>query len=305
MAVRFDAASDRLSYSASSPPTPNSGFTITLWAYVSVSRGDYSTLVRLWTGSDSNVPVTFDTDSDGLTGPQYFSTSGIVNGSLGMAVGAWRKLAVTRNSSGTAKNYAATQVGVTQVSSGAIGSIPDPIGVTLAGRTPAEANEWFNGRLAYVRVWSRELSQTEIETEWSSTVPVSVTGLWAAWPLESASDLTDHSGNGRTLVADATEGPTAVTTEAGPFPIAATAALTAATSVTGTATIGTGATATLVATTSISASGMRELPAGVSLAAATSVTASGDVIPVRTNWVPRIGEPTVVATVHAGEPVLV
>jgi hypothetical protein len=220
MSVRFDAASDRLSYSASNPPSPNSGFTVTLWAWVSVSRGDYSTLVRLWAASDSNVPLTFDTDSNGLNGPHYFSTSGIVNGSLNMAVGEWRKLAVSRSAGGTGKTYAALSTGLTTVTSGAIGSIPDPIGITLAGRTPAEANEWFNGRLTYVRVWSRELSQAEIEAEWASATPVSTTGLFADWPLESAADLTDHSGNGHTLVADATEGPTSVTTAPGP-PLAA------------------------------------------------------------------------------------
>lgn len=219
MSVRFDAASDRLSYSLSAPPTPNSGFTVTMWAYVSVSRGDYSTLVRLWTASDSNVPLTFDTDSNGLNGPHYFTTAGIVNGSLNMAVGSWRKLAVSRGAGGTGHNYAALSTGSTTVTSGAIGSIADPIGITLAGRTPAESNEWFNGRLTYVRVWSRELSQAEIEAEWASTTPVSTTGLWADWPLETAADLTDHSGGGHTLVADASEGATAVTTEDGPLPV--------------------------------------------------------------------------------------
>ena len=219
MAVRFDAASDRLSHSASSPPSPNGGFTVTLWAYVSVSRGDYSTLFRLWTASDSNVPITYDTDSNGLNGPHYFTTAGIVNGSLNMAVGEWRKLAVSRGAGGTGKNYAALPTGSTTVTSGAIGSIADPIGVTLAGRTPAEASEWFNGRLAYVRVWSRELSQAEIEAEWASPTPVSATGLWADWPLETATDLTDHSGNDHTLVSDAAEGATAVTTEDGPLAV--------------------------------------------------------------------------------------
>lgn len=226
MSVRFDAATDRISITATLP-NPADGITLSGWAYTVVNTGTNATLVRLWTDAGATTTVTFATDADGLSGPGYFTGGGSVVAATDMAVGAWRRVAFTRTGT-TAHVYVATVGGVTEDASGTVGGAANPAGLTLGGRSPGDASEFFNGRLAYVRVWSTQLSQAQVEAEWASASPVVTSGLWADWPLTVASDLTDHSGNGRNLTA----GSTAVTTEDDP-PLAA--------SVTGTAQASLGA----------------------------------------------------------------
>ncbi|MEI5100300.1 LamG-like jellyroll fold domain-containing protein [Streptomyces sp. PmtG] len=209
MSTRFDAASDRISY-AGTMFAVGSGFTITAWAYVSVDTNDFATIGRLHASSGTTTIVTWATSSDGLGGPNYFTGGGTVTNATGMAVGAWRKVAISCAGT-TGKIYIATVGGATEVDSGTVG-VGTADGITLGGRAPGDSGEAFNGRLAYVRVWTAELTQTDIEAEWASTIPVRTAGLWADWPLTDSTDLTDHSGNGRNLSA----GTTAVSTEDDP-----------------------------------------------------------------------------------------
>jgi len=206
MAVRLDAAADRLSYSAAAPPAT---ITITAWVYLAVDRNDYSAIARLWTGAFGTVG-SWETDSDGTSGPWYFTGGGSIGNSTGFVVGEWRRVALTRTGS-TGQLLVATSTGATEVDSGTVGTAI-PAGITLGGRDTSDNTEWFNGRLAYVRVWSSVLTQAEIEAEWASVTPVKTSELWANWPLSDASDLTDTVA-ARTL-AVASGG--SLTTEAGP-----------------------------------------------------------------------------------------
>ncbi len=209
MSTRFDAASDRISYSGSMFAV-GSGFTITAWAYVSVDTDANATFARLHASSGGSTIATWATGSDGLSGPNYFTGGGSITNATNMAVGAWRKIAISCSGT-TGRSYVNTIGGTTEVDSGTV-SVGTPDGITLGGRAPADSSEPFNGRLAYVRVWTAELTQVQIEAEWASTTPVRTANLWASWPLTDATDLTDHSGNGRNLSA----GTTAVSTEADP-----------------------------------------------------------------------------------------
>ncbi|MCZ4602919.1 hypothetical protein O3S80_03860 [Streptomyces sp. Lzd4kr] len=214
MSTRFDAASDRISF-AGTMFAVGSGFTATAWAYVSVDTNANSTFARLHASSGGGTIATWATGSDGLSGPNYFTGGGSVTNATNMAVGEWRKIAISCAGT-TGKSYVATVGGATEVDSGTV-AVGTPDGLTLGGRAPADSSEVFDGRLAYVRVWTAELTQAEIEAEWASVTPVVTANLWADWPLTDSTDLTDHSGNGRNLTA----GSTAVSTEADP-PLAET-----------------------------------------------------------------------------------
>lgn len=237
MAVRFDTATDRISYTASNPPS-TAAFTITAWAYVSTDTDANATLARLHAATGGTTIATWATGSDGLSGPNYFTTSGSITNATNFAVGAWRKVAIAATGT-TGKSYVATVGGATEVDSGTIAT-GQPTGITLGGRSVGDSSERFDGRLAYVRVWSAELTQVEIEAEWASTTPVKTANLWADWPLTVHTDLTDHSGNGRNLVA----GATAVTTEADPPISSSTTGLVAASVPLPTASVAAGVTDT-------------------------------------------------------------
>ncbi|MFD5697447.1 LamG-like jellyroll fold domain-containing protein [Streptomyces lasiicapitis] len=213
MSQRSDQASDRVSYTASAPPAPATAFTVTLWARLRVDRDDFSTMMRLHSSAGGSTTVNITTGSSGTT-PVVVSpgnTGGIV-GTDALAVDTWRMVAVTVAGTGASdgKIYTRTIGGSTNVVTGEVSGGATPDGLTLFGRSAGDSGEWFNGGLAYVRVWSAVLSQAEIEAEWASATIVRTSGVWANWPM--VADINDVSGNGRNLTA----GTTALSTEDDP-----------------------------------------------------------------------------------------
>ncbi|MGH8571933.1 MAG: LamG-like jellyroll fold domain-containing protein [Gammaproteobacteria bacterium] len=211
--MRFDAATDRISYSGSGLPDPETAWTLNCWVMVVVDRNDFSTFCRL-SGAGATV-ATIATTETGTGGPIYATAGGVLTAAAGMTVGDWYKLAVT--CTGTSGNlYTATATGSTQVVSGTVDGVSAPDQICFGGRASGEGAESLDGRIAYAKLYSSVLTQTQNETEWNSPTPVIVANLAGYWPLIHAADLTDRSGNARNLTA----GSTAVTTEDGP-PIAA------------------------------------------------------------------------------------
>mgnify|MGYP006158962415 CR=1 FL=1 len=213
MSQRSDQASDRVSYTASAPPAPATAFTAAFWARLRVDRNDFSTMMRLHSSSGASTTVNITTGSSGTT-PVVVSpgnTGGIV-GTDALAVDTWRMLAVTVAGTGATdgKIYTKAIGGATNVVTGEVSGGATPDGLALFGRSAGDSGEWFNGGLAYVRVWSAVLSQAEIEAEWESATIVRTSGVWADWPM--LTDINDISGNGRHLTA----GTTALSTEDDP-----------------------------------------------------------------------------------------
>lgn len=211
MSIRFDAVSDRITYAGSNPPDPSGGFTLTAWAMIRIDSNLNATFARTHVVAGDSTSFNGATSSDGTGGPNYFTAGGTVTATTNFVVDSWRKIAFTCSST-TGHVYVAAVGGATEHVSGTVGGAATPTGITLGGRSAASTDEGLDGRLAYVRVWSTALSQAQIEAEWASTTPVVTSGLWADWPLTVHTDLTDHSGNGRNLVA----GSTSTTTEADP-----------------------------------------------------------------------------------------
>lgn len=208
MAVRFSAGNAHLTYTGTLPAIATTGITITLWAYLSVDRNDYSNLSRL-VGSSGSISA-LETEANG-TQISSFGAGGSLNSGYDLTVGAWHRLAVTISPTGVLKLYAALETGSTTVATGSTGAATGT-SFTIGGRADNPFAEWFNGRIACERIWAAVLTQTEIEAEWGLDAAVRTADLFADWPLSGASDLNDASGNGRHLTA----GAVAVTTEDGP-----------------------------------------------------------------------------------------
>lgn len=213
LAVRFAANNDRMHFPGA-PADPAAGVTVTAWIRVD-DRNDWSTFFRLYagTGTGGSTTVTWALAADGLGGPGYYTAGGSVELSGGVTEAAWHPVAITRlGTTGWVYRRGVDGAGPTAVTSGTVAGITPPTGIGIGGRSPEDGTEQYDGRLAYVRVWTTQLAQSQIEAEWASRVPVVTSGLWADWRLQGVTDLADHSGAGRHLTA----GPTAVTTEAGP-----------------------------------------------------------------------------------------
>lgn len=197
MAVRFDTAADRLTHNGTYPQT-SAGFTYTAWIKIKVDRNDYSTWLRL--NSSGNTIATLGTDSDGLQGANYFTVAGSALTTTAISIDTWVPVAGSRNASTGAINTfyrptgsGTTLTGTSPITTSDVTGTPDQI--CIGGRGSADANEWFNGEVAYVRIWSAQLTQTEIESEWASATPVRTSNLHSNWPLADATDLTDTVGS--------------------------------------------------------------------------------------------------------------
>lgn len=216
MAVRFDAAADRLTHAGTYPQT-SAGITVTMWMKIDVDRNDFSTQLRFSASPGGATIATFSTQSDGTSGPAYFTPTTSVQFADDLdAVTKWVPVAFSRSATGTTqKVYRRVGGGVTTTvttnasGSGTTGTTGE---ICIGGRGSGDSSEWLNGSVAYVRIWSSELSQAEIEAEWASTTPVKSSTLHSNWPLATNTDLTDTVG-GKTLVVQSGG---ALTTATGP-----------------------------------------------------------------------------------------
>lgn len=210
-ATRFDAASDRASYAGASgnPPAPSAGWSAAWWVYISTDRNDFSTMLRLHTGSGGSTVLNLAMGATGQA-PGAYTVGGSVETSSQLTIATWYYLAYSVTGT-TLTIYVFNAAGalVTSTSGTIGGGTPD--GLTVGGRSSGDSSEWFDGRLSRMRIWSAVLSQAQFAAEQFAAEPVVTANLWAHYKLTGAGDLADAAG-GHNLAA----GTTATTTEAGP-----------------------------------------------------------------------------------------
>jgi hypothetical protein len=189
-------------------------FTVLCWARLVVDRSAYMTLWNLDSGS-STTAVALQM-AQGSTSLHFTSEGGSDPEIRVMTVGTWYCVAVTRSAlsgAGAVKAYqgtspdALTTVNYTPDGQWGRASFSR---LLLSGSAWAN-NEWINGNLAAVKLYTRALDPSEVATELSYYNPVSTTGLYAAYPFWDGPSLVDASGGGRDLT-----GGTGTTAEAGP-----------------------------------------------------------------------------------------
>ena len=78
--------------------------------------------------------------------------------------------------------------------------------IFMIGATCVDVNRGNNTEHLNYKIWKRIFTPTEMLAEMKSVNPVISTGLWAHYKLESSTDLTDYSGNSRTLESKGTPG---------------------------------------------------------------------------------------------------
>ena len=197
MTVRFDATTEALSRSANLPPV--NSWTCLIRAKRSAARGAESTLISLESSGGANGEYLYLTSSNVLA--IFGSSSGAVTFASTPSVGVEFDCALIKNS-GTLTGYWKQVGSSTWITAS---------GASVTAYTPAvfrlgndESNSWHNGTICHAKLWDRVLTDNELLAESFFRRVMYPTSLNGHWPLETHTDLTDRSGNGRSLTATGT-----------------------------------------------------------------------------------------------------
>jgi hypothetical protein len=203
MAVRFDNSADALSRTATAPAFGD--FTVTLWAYRTTDTGGNE--LPFWIFDGATQYIALVNVSDVLNIDSSIGTGTVASSSGTWTTGTWKRLGMafdnTANTVTLYENGAQTAQGT-----GATGTFT-PTTVDFGVISLADLN-LFSGRVTNAKYYTAVLSLAEVENELWQYHPVRTANLWAWWPLLTAADPADYSGNGRDLTA------TTVATEDGP-----------------------------------------------------------------------------------------
>jgi hypothetical protein len=200
MSVRFDAVTDYLSRTTD-VPNYNALYTVMFWGKVAVDINNYGHFVALCAtateiGGDYYDSDFLGTDEDGTTfrcGAYTNATGNIFTGAA-LAVGPWYHFAMVRESATLLRGYLnGTSQGTSSQS--------------VVSRTAVLGEFWgrfngayeINGNVAYIKAWTRALSQPEIAREMREAAPVSTVRLHTVVSASSALRLQNtarHYGRG-------------------------------------------------------------------------------------------------------------
>lgn len=209
MAGLADAATDRLSI-ASAPAT--GPITLMAWIKLANTVNATNTVLRFDAGGGTALILALRSQVPGMYSAA--STTGVVGSAV--STGTWTCVACTRDAANAGQLFQGTTPGSLAKTTATVNSTGTPSSVNLFGRSTSDATDWFSGSLAYIRLWTAVLSDSEIATESQTATSVATpaartANLWGSWPLAAAS-LSDVSGNGRNWIA----GSTALSTDTDP-----------------------------------------------------------------------------------------
>ncbi|HNQ68866.1 MAG TPA: T9SS type A sorting domain-containing protein [Bacteroidales bacterium] len=204
-ALNFDGVNDYISVASS--PIINAPYTVECWAKPSTT----GVLTMMGSRSGGTGNATFDfkfQNGNQIHGDIGDGTNWITTGAdanFNYSTGTWYHIAYVVTNSGY-KIYANGN----QVGSGSFSGAPllcnssNKLGI---GALSSTGGEYFNGNLDEVRVWNRELTQSEIQANMNCEIPTNSSGLIMNYHFNqgnafgdnsSINYLTDVSGNSHT-----------------------------------------------------------------------------------------------------------
>jgi hypothetical protein len=210
-AVRFDASADKYTRSASGLNTSTS-ITWCCWVKFASDRNAYTMVLS----SNDNVGTLYVELGAGGDGTSYalLSTSGGASSSFQFTPGTWTFIAATMDIVGANDYLYHAESPATTLTGDFIFTLPTGwadtntlyIGSSFFG-------DWLDGSVAQVKIWTRALTQAQLEAEMYADSVVGGANLWAYYSFRAGPQTNDESGNGRTL----TVGGTLATDTSGPF----------------------------------------------------------------------------------------
>ncbi|MFO0575921.1 MAG: LamG-like jellyroll fold domain-containing protein [Polyangia bacterium] len=184
------------------------GITVEAWVYLTTLNNSYCRILDLGNGSSNNNVLFAQTGtSSALRLDVYNGSASYVTEAAGvLTTNTWMHLVATLDSTGVGKIYK-NGVAMTVTSTGTY-ALPGSTTRTSGyiGRSNWPSDALFPGKLAHVKLWTRVLSADEVSDSYTSTRPVSTSGLAGWWPLDDGAGTTarDRSGRGRSGTLSAT-----------------------------------------------------------------------------------------------------
>lgn len=203
MAIRFDAANEWLTRTASIPTGTN--ITLCWWARMDVDRDTWQSPTFSLDNSNQNhywyiQPLNVGGSNDFV---MYVNANGnslwTSNGPTITTTSGWHFLAMVRNGANWTLYWGVPGSGLSS-SSVTNGGTYAPNTLRVGDTT--WGGEWFNGRIAGCCIWLASLTQAELERQMREMRPIRRANLWAAYPLVGPVNnrhLADASGAQRNL----------------------------------------------------------------------------------------------------------
>ena len=198
MPVRIDAVGDGIALALSGLPTFTS-YTVTFWEQVvndSAGTNRMSYLLQNATYGASHKVARAGDDVDRL-----YNESAAASLSANATTAEWVMWAITCSGTGAGnlivRAWAASDADGAYLSASLTGMVPTG-GVSFWGIGSNQFNEFRDARYCFVKVWNAALSLAELQAERAQGSPVRTSSLNRYHRLQTNTDNSDGSGNGRT-----------------------------------------------------------------------------------------------------------
>lgn len=197
MAVRFDAAADRL-LRTSDLLDFNSPYTIMAWVYRISDLNAYTTIFDLSRGTDNANEDFIGCTADGTSLVAYIASGGAYQETAGgttLPEKTWSHVAVVRESTTSLRIYLNGSLVATNTQNVASRGAIQRLECGAALDTNISR---FDGRLSRIKAWSTNLTQDQVLSEMNRVLPLNFSNLYGFWPTFLGTDRTkDYSGLGR------------------------------------------------------------------------------------------------------------
>ncbi len=207
MAIRFDGSTGAI-YRTSSLVNLDANYTVCFWMYVVGHPGaeDRSMLWHQNPGGPTSIDaLTINEVSASDSRLNIYTLDGAggfaeTDGATSLSLNTWYHIGLIRSANNSRIAYinAVQQVNHTTSLSGRSASATMDMGVTVAA-----TGDWYNGRMAAIKIWTAALSVAELANEMYYVIPMRTTNLnqWHPCMPGSSERLADYSGGGRNWTA--------------------------------------------------------------------------------------------------------
>lgn len=214
--VRYLGSSERLGVPTVSPLA---GWTFCCWARLATDRNTFTAIYSIQDTADHSTEYNeIITETDGTTLAFYDHITGSVATFGSMTVGTWYFIAASLASGTNALTCYFAAQGAASLTKVTGTAAPISVnGASYLGSTAFPAAENLDGNLALAKLWNSVKTDAEMDLQFRSREPATISGLIGDWRLQTTdTQLVDVSGQGNDLF-PAPVGIPAYSIEAGPI----------------------------------------------------------------------------------------